>query len=239
MLFPTVSRVLSYPRFLIGSPDRIAGATYADITVRGRNIDTYRNMVLHALYLSPQRNFRETETEHFFQMLPNQEEKISISVRAGTTLELCMGQYWNSLGTSTIDLDCVFRGVSIEPAAADFVHAAGALRVDLYSPLRAESLNVRASLSQVRSTLKPVSATVQPLFAQSSCGRDMLWEQRPIHGLLLSYEFELKEAMKVCPGAALLNDQLYESAIESQLVSGTLTRAFLYRLPMSHARFHS
>ncbi len=195
------------------------GATYADITIRGHNIDTFRNVVLHTLHLTSQLTFRDTECEHFFQLINQHTELISINVEPNSTLELCMAQYWNALGDPIlIDLECVFHGVALDGGEC-FVGGESAHRLDVYSPLRTESVNVRAKLDTLRTTLKPAGgATIIPLFAQSNCGRDMLWEGRGISAVTLTYEFELKDGAKVTPSLPLGNDALYDSQLESQLV---------------------
>ena len=61
-------------------------------------------------------------------------------VYPGHTLEICIAQYWSSLGDSSLNVDIQFRGVSPNEKTITFANGENILRVDLKSHLVSKSI---------------------------------------------------------------------------------------------------
>ena len=75
------------------------------------------------------------------------------------------------------------------------------------------ALKPRGSLTVRRQTVRPTSSEVSP-----GGSRDLYARGQQVYQLLLEYKFEMKEDGDVKPHTLLLNDKLYESMFESQLL---------------------
>ena len=86
-------------------------------------------------------------------------------------------------------------------------------RVDVASKVRAEDIVPQAFIKHHCQALAPYDARVEVLGRR----RDTIPCSRPVYQLVLSYSFSLTKTAEVSPKCNLLNDFLYESAVESQL----------------------
>eukprot|EP00742_Colponemidia_sp_Colp-10_P008114 GILJ01008758.1.p1 GENE.GILJ01008758.1~~GILJ01008758.1.p1 ORF type:complete len:1249 (+),score=195.85 GILJ01008758.1:73-3819(+) len=191
-----------------------AGTTWADIKLRGHNIDSSRRYMLHCVYLSPHTAFRKTEIEHFIALSGDKHETKSIALDGAGTLEVCLAQWWASIGESNVDIEVSFHGLTANPSPIVLTASDGFGRAIVKNMLRAEELSVTAQLNTWRQFIRPKEATVRPLRAP----RDLLPEGRLIYELVLEYPVSIKEDnVEVTPRFPALNDKLYEAEIEGQL----------------------
>jgi len=78
------------------------GATHAIFTIRGCNIDAPRRFVLHAVQLVPQKMTTPTELEKYLWVAEGSETKVPMKVVGGLTVEVCLAQFWSSIGTAEV-----------------------------------------------------------------------------------------------------------------------------------------
>lgn len=193
-----------------------AGAAWADVTVRGKNIDTARTMWVHTLYMLPQHSTRNTEDHKIFQLESGGVEVHSFAVVPSTVLEVCLAQNWSSLGSASIDLSVDFHGAYPAPTTLSLHGTQGVVPVQLSSSLRSTPLKPTATLSALRQSVAPSApGVVSPV--PSSDLRDTLLDGRPLYQLRLSYGWEAKSDASVTVRAPLLNGQLYESLYHAQM----------------------
>ena len=61
--------------------------------------DTGKRVVVHLLQVLPGVKFTESSTESYLNIGPADVGIVQMPVRANATLEVCVGELWNSLGT--------------------------------------------------------------------------------------------------------------------------------------------
>lgn len=69
---------------------------------------------VHAVQVQPHVSLSKSGMERYMRLRPGEEGSMSMPVVAGLTLEVCVGQYWSSLGSSSFQIQVKFRGVSVQ-----------------------------------------------------------------------------------------------------------------------------
>ena len=209
-------------RFLV-VPD---GATWADIRLeRGElspslNSESDRRYVLHSLQLLPGESYRAADDRRYLTLADRQTRVLSRPVVPGHTLEVCLAQYWTSLGPSRVRMHVSFHGARPEPSEVLLDATDPVRRIELSAELGDERLSPSASLTTRRTIVHPASAELRPL----SSARDRLPDGRQPYELLLTYKFEQTDrdtgsgnSGRVTPRLPLNDDLLYDSPLGSQL----------------------
>lgn len=189
------------------------GATWADIDIRRLDAEGPRRLFVHALQLVPGVVFDQTEFKQYLTMTPGGHEVHSFPVVAGRTLEVCLAQYWSSLGASEYDISLTFHGVVPDDFDTSLDGSEVATRLGVTAPLRKERLAPSGSLETLRQPLRPTKAEVRPLDGQ----RDLLPEGRQIYELVLTYEFKLDEEARIYPRVAMMGIKEFEESWEAQI----------------------
>jgi tripeptidyl-peptidase-2 len=202
-------------RYFVVPPE---GSTWMDVTVRDcrdSNETSSRLYVLHTVQLLPHAAYRDHAEQKYLNLLPNQTSVTSISVEAGITCEVDLGRFWSTAGVLKADLKIEFRGVQPIPSilSMNSGDVFGFIRVE--SRLRDEYVTPSATLKKWRTPLKPkYEGTIKPLGERDT----FPWNDKKIYELLLSYEYTQDEKGSFTPLAPALQDILYESTYESQLM---------------------
>lgn len=161
-----------------------------------------------------------TEWKKFFTVVP------------GLSMEVCLAQFWSSLGTSKVDFELKFHGllcsVTGTATGADRVAAGaygdglflnssnnGFTRIDISAPLRKEHISFSASLDTLRRFIRPTDSIVKSLKS-----RDVLPDSRQVHELVLTYSVKVSEASSITCRFPRMNDVLYDSIFENFCVIG-------------------
>lgn len=189
------------------------GATWADLTVRTGDLDSERRLVVHTLQHLPRRTFRALNDRSYLTVKPNSETVHSFQVAGNRTLELCLAQYWSSLGQTNCNVELQFHG--IEPSDPDVQFDGSKLtgRIDITATVGRETVAPVAKLDLLRRSLRPVKSSIRTLSPE----RDQLPDDRQIHELVLAYEFELAEETEVTPRFAISEQDEAGLSFESQL----------------------
>ncbi|MCH7725669.1 MAG: S8 family serine peptidase, partial [Planctomycetes bacterium] len=174
-------------------------ATWADLTLRAGKNDESRLMVLHTLQRLPHSTYRDWGGRHYIRLLPGSEAVRSFRVAGGHTLEVCLAQFWSSLGESEFDVELKFHGLlpSESPLLLDGSQLSS--RVDVKAPHQKERLAPAAKLTTLRHAIRPSDSSIRAL----SADRDGLPDERQIQEMLLTYNFELDAASEVTPRITL------------------------------------
>ena len=180
-----------------------AGATWADLTIRAEDTQTSRLVVVHCVQALPKQSFRDAELKQFIRVEPKGQQVRSFPVVGGGTLEVCLGQYWSSLGDGRYDFELEFHGVV--PSDPDLRIDGSRLsdRVDIATPLRMESVAPSASLKTLQGSIRPSTTTIRPLTKE----RDRFADERQFYEIILEYKFDLDEEAEVTPVVALSRHQ--------------------------------
>ena len=218
-----------------------------DVFGVGDDATDRRLHLIHAQQLLQHTPHRESMLEQYLWMTPGAQKCLSMKVVAGGelsfmyryisrescsqfdslpltsltisgTLELVMGQFWNSLLNSELTVTTSFHGLLPSNAAPVLTQGEKVQRIDVsVAPgLRPETLGPVASLTHAASSARPTKAAVRPLSAE----RDVL--PRPsggqIYALDLEYAFEMKA--KCAAAQVVINSvdsMLYDSPLMAQL----------------------
>ena len=172
-----------------------------------------RRFVLHTVQLRPGRSFSEDQSRSYMTLRPGAEVVHSIPVVPGRMLEVCLAQYWSSLGQSSVNCSVRFHGIVPDQREVTLTAGQGGTRVNLQNRLVAEELAPQASLTTHRTMLAPSSSSIKTLDPQ----RDHLTEDRIIRQLVVDYTFEQPRAGTVTPRFPELDNQLYDSPFGTQL----------------------
>lgn len=204
-------------RFFLDVP---MGASWMDVTVKDCREEvedkesSSRQMVLHTIQLLPHNAYRDAETKKYLNLLPSQESVISIPVHSGVTCELALARYWSAQGCTKMNVSVEFHGVTASPDELVITEAGDGRRTRLYSAFRNQEIKPEAKLKKWRTPLGPKTSIILPCDE-----RDVLpSNNKQIHQLIMSYEFEQKEAGSFVPRAPVLQGHLYESGFESQIM---------------------
>ena len=187
------------------------GATWADVHLRRLDGDNARLFWLQAVQLLPGVSYKDNELDQRVTIGPQGEEVRSFKVTGNRTLELCLAQFWSSLGPTELEVELTFHG--LVPDREQLTLEGGELTTRMYvaAPVGRERIGPKGSLETLRQMLRPAKADLRPLGGQ----RDLLPEGRQIHELVLTYDFKLEEEGKVTPHVALMDIEEYDESWES------------------------
>jgi len=190
------------------------GCTWAEIKVTASPFEgAARLFYLACLQNLPQFSFAKTEQGPAMRFPSAGEKKVIMRVEGGTTLEVTLAQFWSSLGATECTIEVTFHGVNPDCGVIALSSGCPIACVHALSGPGAVDVKPSASLSVHRTTMRPTSSVVRP------CGeRDLYPGGKQVYELVMEYSFKLEEDGEATPQALLLNDKLYESIYESQLV---------------------
>ncbi|CAG8643412.1 13260_t:CDS:2, partial [Cetraspora pellucida] len=182
---------------------------------------------LHMIQLLPLRRFTHQEREYTLYFAKGsygdgsgneQIEKRSFSVCGGLTMEICLAQFWSSIGNHDMSLEFVFHGIQISNSALSgsksvFINGGCPYtRLDIVAPVkREEGINPSIQFETIRKEIRPTESTLKPL----GLDRDVLPDSRRVHALTLTYKFSTPEKnLSVTPKFPAFFDLLYDSYFE-------------------------
>ncbi len=191
-----------------------AGATWADIRLTSRSTSGEdRTYILHTVQALPGQTFEANESRIFLRLGHEASRLHTIPVTPGHTLELCLAQYWSSLGESEVDCTLTFHGLDPDDRSVTLSEDSPVAEVQVTSPLQWETLAPSGSLKTLRKLIGPSSAEIHTLAAD----RDTLPDGRPLYALEMVYRFDLSRKSTITARFPRNDDLLYDSAFGTQL----------------------
>jgi tripeptidyl-peptidase II len=190
-----------------------------DVTIRDkRDISeetTFRLFVLHTVQLLPHATYSDNSEHKNLSLLPSQTSVNSIAVEAGVTCEVAVGRHWSAAGSTIADISIEFRGVMPVPRSIFMSGGDSFALIHVRSALKDESINPTAKLSKWKTPIRPkAEGVISPLGS-----RDIQpWSDKKTYQLLLTYEFSQEDKGTFIPRAPFLQEVLYESTYESQMI---------------------
>lgn len=215
-------------------------ANFATLTFRTKPRSTQARFFVQLNYGGPgipQTRSKKSEVEYVFTVGGNPEDgDPEVQVRhfrvlPSQTLELCVAQFWSSAGDTVVDIDIEFRGLWVSGGAGTMgvgnlgggsVWVNGATgpmgaRVEVWSPLRKEKLNLSASFDTLRRSVAPnkEQSLVVPLKS-----RDVHPSGKQLHALTLVYEVKVPatDSGSVTFHFPWITDLLYDSPFDGFLM---------------------
>eukprot|EP00934_Nitzschia_sp_Nitz4_P004024 Nitzschia sp. Nitz4//scaffold5_size260463//37246//41143//NITZ4_000947-RA/size260463-processed-gene-0.53-mRNA-1//1//CDS//3329555235//4014//frame0 len=203
-------------RFFVAPPP---GTTWMDVTIRDdrgpHEEPTNRLVVLHAVQLTPHAAYRDNASRKYLQLRPSQTVVSSLSVEEGVTYEIAICRYWSTAGTTRLNLTIEMRGLQPIPSSISMASGDIFSLVRLQSTLKDELVSPAGKLTHWKTPIRPKGEGIITPLGE----RDVQpWNNKTIYQLVLTYEFTLDEKASFTPRAPALQEVLYESCYESQLM---------------------
>ncbi len=195
-------------RRFVAVPD---GATWIDIELELDDADAARTFVLHTVQTLPGHSFEDGEMRKYVRMEQGSRTVISIPVVAGRTLEVCLAQFWSSLGESQVTMSLEFRGLQPSDADLSLPSDGSPLEVAVTSHVRRERCQPSGSFKTLRRLFRPESVVKEPLLSD----RDRQPDGGPTQRLVLTYQFPQASSGSVTLRVPELDGLLYDSPVES------------------------
>ncbi len=187
------------------------GATWADFRIRRLDEGESRVLLIHALQLVPGYRYVDHALESYFRLSGDGEAVRSMKVVGGRMLDVCLAQYWSSIGSSECELEVTFHGIVPDRQAITVDGSALVTRVSVETPLRRERVEPSGSLQTLRRPIRPVSSEIRPLEGY----RDELPDEQQLYELVLTYDFEIEDGCTVTPRVALYGHAEYQESWQS------------------------
>jgi len=157
------------------------GSTWATIRLQTGAFDGSRRFLMHLVQLRPGLSAQDGQWKRYVVSGGLESHVFHVKVVGGFTLEVCLAQFWMSLGDSSLDLSVEFHSVSA-PNSISITGAAGETQVDVTAAFRAVNLEPSGQLKQWQQSVRPeANPVIRPLLDV----RDVLPEGRRIFEMQL------------------------------------------------------
>jgi len=186
-----------------------------------------RMMILHALQLVRGSAYRDNEKRSYVTLTPGSHHTISFPVLGGVPMELFLGRYWSTLGTSFSSASSTVVPIPMKvklnfstlvvPQTVMLkwgCRVSDAVKISTTRECFAsQEVSVSAKLDTALSTIKPSGFKLQALGE-----RDVMFNGDRVYSLVLEYVIDQDQpSAEVTPTWPALNEHLYESAMFAQL----------------------
>lgn len=190
------------------------GATWAEVELSLSKSETPKRFVLHTVQPLEGEKFEDFGGRRYLRLSTEKPTNQSFPVEDGRSLELCLAQYWSSLGSSEVELKLHFHGIETEPDAITLTPGSPGESVEISAPLGPERLSISAKLDRLRQVLYPATKQLTP----GSQQRDQWPSGRISYSLVLEYRFDLEKDQKVTLRFPHTEEMFYDSPLGGQLV---------------------
>ena len=195
-------------KWLLSVPE---GTGWMDLFIRRLDKDTTRLLVVQALELLDDLPNNTRKIDQWARFDDRDEQKFSLAVEGGRTVEIAVAQNWSSLGTGEFEFEVRFRGLRPEPSQLLIEGGTLVTRFDVASPLRDTVASPSGSLTHLERSYRPKDWTLRALDPV----RDRLSDDRQMHEIVVEYaicvpkdlEANINPAMALVPNAW----EVYES----------------------------
>ncbi|TPX35306.1 hypothetical protein SmJEL517_g02335 [Synchytrium microbalum] len=207
-------------------------ANFADVTFRSENRETSGRFMVDCKQLVPQTRHNRFNKDWMFSFgttnsgssTEHNVQTKTFAVQPGVTMELCIAQFWSSLGKTRLSVEIKFHGIYLSTSSNVGGNAStqgsgvlwlnsgnhGFSRLEVRAPIRKEDVQISISLDTLQKSIRPDSCVISPLKS-----RDVLPDSRQIHQAILTYIFKAPEGGgSVTPRFPRLNEVLYDSVFE-------------------------
>ena len=209
-------------------------ARQARVRLKRTNAGGTRFLYLHAVQLEPGKSFEDAETKVTISLAEGESIERTIPVLPGRTLELCLAQYWSSLGATELALELSFVGFHASTEEIALPSDGGAIDVSARAVGEFETCQPSAKLTTLKRVLHPIDATTSVLSAErdgfrrhpekrdddsdTAPGAGHVrgpWESLRTRQLVLSYSWKQPRKGSVTFRIPRLHNLLYESPVDS------------------------
>ncbi|GAB4139011.1 MAG: hypothetical protein Tsb009_07640 [Planctomycetaceae bacterium] len=190
------------------------GVEWAKITLRPQTADSQsRRFVFHTLKTRAGQSIDDVGERSFLTLNHGHTSSRKLAVRGGQIVEVCLAQYWSSLGESSVEMEIQFRGLTPDRRTVALNAGDTSTRVELTATTDRESVSPKGSLTTHRTFYRPKSSVIRMLNSQ----RDRLPNGQSVFELVLTYEFEQTSTGSVTPRFGRIDGFLYDSPFGGHL----------------------
>lgn len=181
----------------------------------GAEDSSLRTFVLHLGQVSRGTAACKTrDGNSYLRLAPGESDGAAVSLAAGgRCFEVCVAQFWSSLGSSEVSVDVRFFGLDASPVYIG--SAAGISSVCVTPLLHDVALRPVGKLTKWVSTIDPTpgaSAVTLPAFRA-------LETRAPTYQIILEYKMTLAADAEVALSLSAFSDMLYESSFDGFLIT--------------------
>eukprot|EP01119_Soliformovum_irregulare_P010513 TRINITY_DN2597_c0_g1_i1.p2 TRINITY_DN2597_c0_g1~~TRINITY_DN2597_c0_g1_i1.p2 ORF type:complete len:577 (-),score=267.94 TRINITY_DN2597_c0_g1_i1:25-1755(-) len=188
------------------------GCTWAEMDLKLES-EGDRIFEIRSQQLVHGRAYKEDQFAKRILLSPTEAKTFKLNVVEDVTSEICIAQFWNSLGNSKLKVTMQFHGLS--PTDSFHMSASDAVKsVSIMAPVRTCQVLPEISLEFLQQPLVPISSTLGPLLSQ----RDILPNGSQIYQKIFHYKFKLEESAEITMKIPMLCDLLYENPFEIQML---------------------
>ena len=168
--------------------------------------------VTHKVQLEEGKSFRENQHREYLSLLPGEQISKRYRINSTESVQFCVGQLWNQLGSSNLTITCRFGGFQGESKS---LHLNSHRRSTsfLLTPHKTTTLSPSASFTKYRRSYDPEKSTIQEV--SSERGRSLMG--KPVMELKNEYSFELLQSCKVLIRFPQNEQLLYDSTWGTEL----------------------
>ena len=169
------------------------GSRYAELKLKSIDNTGSSFFYVHNVQLVPGESFEAHESKSTTALKTDEEYIKGFAVVPDRTLEVCIAQYWSSLGESNLELTVEFDGVTSSENELFLPATGAATPLTLTASLGFTECEVSGSLNRWQRSLSPSRVDTNQL----PNGRDGLWDDEHIWQSVLHYEFEAHSNTRV------------------------------------------
>ncbi len=190
------------------------GSRFAELKIKRTSGASAALLYIHNVQLLPGESFKKHESKSTVALSNGEPFTKTFPVVAGRTLEVCIAQYWSSLGDGELKLEVRFGGITPSSKELALPSDGSSVSIDLLAGVKFETCKPSGSLSRWQRPLQPTKATTSLLGDE----RDGLWDQQQTWQLILDYEFELDSNAKIKLTNPSLTGLLYDAPLDSHRI---------------------
>ncbi|MEQ8789066.1 MAG: S8 family serine peptidase [Pirellulaceae bacterium] len=189
------------------------GATWAEVRLHAAGGEREREFVIHTDQPQTGQAFVDGGSRQQVTLGRGRDVVRNFAVRDGCSLELCVAQYWSSLGETEVELELTYHGLAPDRQSITLSPGEAATPVEVTARLQRATLAPQARLTTLRQSLRPSSATIRPLLSP----REKLLSGEIEYELVLEYRFQQREPGSVTPRFPMNDGLFYDSPSGEQL----------------------
>eukprot|EP00049_Salpingoeca_infusionum_P024824 m.17228 g.17228 ORF g.17228 m.17228 type:complete len:1251 (+) comp7373_c0_seq2:165-3917(+) len=186
-------------------------ATHATITLTPKGtIDVERRIALHTTQLQRNTAYNTNEYAKYIMFYSNSPSVHNIAIEGGSTMEVCIAQWWAHTPTTQLDVKVEFFSAKASPVS---LHTNGSAQaMDIYCGFGTMKVSPKATLNELSTMLVPKTSFI----AVTRDVRNTRFDAQQMHTLTMTFPFSLKSKLTVYPSFPEVSAFLYEGAFESQ-----------------------
>lgn len=189
------------------------GMSYATVKVKSLEHQpaSRRTLVLHTMCPHPSKSHPEVGYKKYLFLNEGLEVEHHVPVTGGSTLEVCLAQNWNNLGSTRVRVSINLFGANAPTSA--IAMSDSITPIDLFG-VQNESLELKNNFGVASRMLRPSSHKL----TCSNSARDLLFNGNYCHDLVLKYKMTLEANASVLLELPHISKYMYDNVYDSFMI---------------------